>query len=61
VLTRRIQRVEASDDRPAAAARIQPLHGEQARLARMQKEVNNFGLVAPMIGRILGPGLMRMI
>jgi hypothetical protein len=30
-----------------------PLHGEQARFARMQKKVNDVGLFAPMIGRVL--------
>ena len=53
VLTCRIERVKAFDDRPAAAAHIMPLHGEQARFARMQKEVNDVGLIAAMIGRIL--------
>jgi hypothetical protein len=53
VLTRRIQRMKAFDDHPAAAAHIKPLHGNHARFARMQKQVNDLGLIAPMNGCIL--------
>src|SRR5208283_539698 len=53
MLIRRIQRVKACDDHPAPATHIMPLHGEQAHFARMQKKVNDLGLIAPMIGRVL--------
>src|ERR1700683_4921466 len=53
MLTRRIQRVKAFDDCSAASAHIVPLHGEQARFARMKKQINDLGFIASMIGRIL--------
>ena len=44
--------MKALDDRAADAADILPLHDEQTRLARMQKQVDDFLLVAPVLGRV---------
>src|SRR5580704_12450240 len=53
VLARRVERVKAFDDRSATAAHLVPLHDDQAGLACVQKQVDDVGLVAPMLGRIL--------
>src|SRR5262249_10152154 len=50
---RRIQRVKACNDLSAAAAHIMPLHAEQARFPRMQKQINDLSLIVPAISRVL--------